>query len=154
MPAWRRVDVRLRQQAPAQQARDLVRIDLVVLGFPPVDGLHRQRVAEHERDPVRGADIGEPVPREHALGRDDQVVSVRRDHLEERLRGRWQIPVQQHLPGRIQDADIHGLDVEIDPAVVTMLAVVESHLALLLRESRIDPCVSLLVVSRCRGRAE
>ena len=111
----------------AQQDGDLVRIDLVVLGLAAVDGLHGQRVAEDERDAFGGADVGEPVPGEHALGRDDQAVAVRRDDLEEGLRRRWHVAVHQHLAGRVEDADVHGLHVEIDPAIVTMLAVVESH---------------------------
>src|SRR5262245_33334403 len=40
---------------------------------------------------------------------------------------------------------------KIDPAIVAVLTVVESHSVLLLREARIDPCASLLVVSRCTG---
>ena len=67
------IDVGLRQHAAAQQHGDLVRVDLVVLGLAAVDGLHRERVAEHERDAFGGADVGEPVPGEHALGRDDQI---------------------------------------------------------------------------------
>jgi hypothetical protein len=76
--------------------------------------------------PFGRADVGQPVPREHAFGRHDQIVAIRRDGLEKCLRGRRHIPVKQHLAGRVEDADVHGLSVQIDPAIVTMLAVVES----------------------------
>src|SRR5437870_6275371 len=33
----------------------------------------------------------------------------------------------QHLAGGVENADVHGLHVEIDSAIVTVLAVVESH---------------------------
>ena len=126
-PHRRRIDVGLRQHAAPQQDGDLVGINLVVLRLAAVDGLHRQRVAEHERDALRRADIGQPVPREHALGRHDQILSVRRDHLEERRRRRRHVAVHEHLAGAVEDADVHRLHVQIDPAVVTVLSVVESH---------------------------
>jgi len=55
-------------------------------GFAAVNGLHRERVAQHERDLLGGAEIREPVPGEHARRGHDEVVAVRGDHLEERLR--------------------------------------------------------------------
>ena len=39
-----RIDIRLRQQAAAQEACDLVRVDLVVLRLASVNRFHRQRV--------------------------------------------------------------------------------------------------------------
>ena len=56
------IHVSPRQEAAAQQDRDLVGVELVVLGVPAVDGLHCERVAEHKRDAFGGADIREPVP--------------------------------------------------------------------------------------------
>ena len=89
--------------------------------------LHRERVAQDEDEAFGGAQIREPVPRKHALGRHDQIVPVRRDDLEERLRRRFHIPVHQHLASGVENADVHGLHVEIDSAIVAMLTVVESH---------------------------
>jgi hypothetical protein len=80
-------------------------------------------------------------PREHALDRHDQILPVRGDDLEERLRRRWHIAMHEHLAGRVQDADVHRLHVEIDSAIVAMLTVVESHAVLLLREFAHLPCV-------------
>jgi hypothetical protein len=142
-PHARWVDVGLWQQAAAQEARDLVRVDLVVLGFAAVDGFHRQGVSQHERDPLGGADVREPIPREHAFGRHDQILAVRGDDLEERLRRRLRIAMHEHLAGRVKDADVHRLHVEIDSAIVPMLPVVESHSALLLRGYAPVPALSL-----------
>ena len=64
-----------------------MRVDLVVLGLATVDGFHGERVAEHERDGFSRADVRQPVPRKHALGRHDQVLAVRLDDLEEGGRG-------------------------------------------------------------------
>ena len=104
-----------------------MRVDLVVLGLAAVNGFHRERVAQHEGNPFGSAEVCEPVPREHALGRDDQIVSIRDDRLEERLWGRLHVAMHQHLASRVQDADVHRLHVEIDSAIVAMLTVVESH---------------------------
>ena len=57
-----RVNVGLGHEAPAQEDRDLVGIDLVVLGLAAVDRLHRQGVSQNEGDAVGGAEIREPVP--------------------------------------------------------------------------------------------
>jgi hypothetical protein len=95
------IDVRLRQQAAAQETRDLVRVDSVVLGLAAVDGLHRECVAEDEQDALGRADGGQPVPGEHTLGYDDEVLSVRRDDLEERLGRRWHVAMHEYLAGRV-----------------------------------------------------
>jgi len=60
---------------------------------------------------------------------------------EERVRRRFDVAVQQHLAGGVEDADVHGLHVEIDSAIVPMLSVVESHSVLLLRGMRTCPAL-------------
>ena len=122
-----RIDVGLWQEAAAQQRGDLEGIELVVLGLPAVDGFHRQRVPQHEGNPLGGADIGEPVPREHALGRHDEILAIRGNGLEQRLRIRLDVAVHEHVAARVEDADVHRLHVQINPAIVSMLTVVESH---------------------------
>jgi hypothetical protein len=84
-------------------------------------------VAQHECDAFSGAEVREPIPREHALGRDDEIVAVRSDRREKCLGRRLHVSVHQHLAGGVEDADVHGLHVEIDSAIVTVLAAVESH---------------------------
>ncbi len=54
-------------------------------GAPAVDGLHVEGVAENELDSLSAAEIGDPVPREHALDGDDEVVPEGLDRLEELL---------------------------------------------------------------------
>jgi tetratricopeptide (TPR) repeat protein len=58
------IGVRHGQVAAAQQLGDLFGIDLVVLGFAAVDGLHVQGVAQHESDALCLAQVGEPIPAE------------------------------------------------------------------------------------------
>ena len=103
-----------------------------------MDSLHGQRVPEHKGDAFGRTDIGEPVPREHAFRRDDQVVAVWRDRLTERVGLRFHFPVHERLAHGVEDAHAHGFHVEIDPAIVAMLTVVESHSVLLLRGARIS----------------
>jgi hypothetical protein len=118
-----------------------VGIDPVVLSLAAVNGFHSQGMAKHERDALRRAHVREPVPREHAFRRHDQIAPVGGDDLEEHLRRRFHVPMHDHLAGGVKDADVHGLDVEIDPAIVAMLTVVESHSVLLLRGFAHLPCV-------------
>ncbi len=102
-----RIHVGLRQEANAQEVRDLVRVELVVLGFTAMNRLHRQRVAQHEPDPLHGTEVCQPVPREHAFGRHDQIVSVRREGHEH---GHWSgrhVLMEDHLTGGVQDTEIH-----------------------------------------------
>jgi hypothetical protein len=66
---------------------------------------------------------------------------MRSDGLEKGLRRRGYVAVHKHLASRIEDADVHRLHVEIDSAIVAVLAVVESHSVLLLREFAHLPCV-------------
>ena len=75
------------------------------------------------------------------------------NRLEECRRRRRDIAVHEHLAGRVQHADIHGLHVEINSALVTVLVVVESHRSSSCAVAHL-PCASLLAISRYRGRAE
>ena len=108
-------------------------------------------MAQHEGDLFGGADIREPIPREHALRGDDEILPVRGHHVEQGLRRRRHIAVHEHLAGGVEDAHVHGLHVEIDPAIVTMLAVVESHFSSPPARMRAYPALSLLTTSRCAG---
>jgi hypothetical protein len=48
-----------------------------------VNGLEVKRVGQDEVDARRLAGIGEPIPAEHALGADGQIVAIGRNELEE-----------------------------------------------------------------------
>ena len=105
-----------------------MRIDLVVLGFAAVDRLHGQRMAEDEGDALSGTEIREPIPGEHTFDGDDEIVAVGGDGVQERLGRRLDVAMQEHLAGRIEDAEVHRFHMEIDSAVVAVLTVVESHM--------------------------
>jgi hypothetical protein len=141
----RRIDVGLGQGAGAEEDRNLVGIHPIVLGLAAVDGLHVQGMAEDEGDVLAGAEIGKPVPAEDALSGDDQVVAVGRDGLEEELRIAAQVAVQKHVAALVvEDAQVHGTSVQVDAAVVSMLAGVEAHgplLGWMNRAWRSDPSV-------------
>src|SRR5207244_690256 len=73
------------------------------------------------------AQIGDPVPREHALGCDDQSVAVRRDRLAESVGLSRQVLVKADRAGLVEDAQVHGSGVQIDAAVESVRLVVETH---------------------------
>jgi hypothetical protein len=71
----------------------------------------------------------------------DEIVSVRRNRFEERRGVRFHVPVHEYPAGGVGDADVHRFHVEI--SIVTMLPVVESDSALLLRDYAQVPALSL-----------
>ena len=121
------IDVGLREHAAAEQDGDLVGVDLVVFGLAAVDGLHVEGVAQDEGDAFLGAEVGEPVPGEHALDGDDESVAIGRNGLEKRSPG-WLAccgAAGSRRPGsRMQT--IHGPGVQVDAAVELVLLGVES----------------------------
>ncbi len=84
---------------------------------------------------------------------DDQIVAARGDRLQERFGRRLHVAVQKHLAGGVKQADVHGLHVAIDSAVVPMLSVVESHTLSSCVAFRIDPAIEPTLTSN-RRRAE
>ena len=89
---------------------------------------HVQGVAQDKGDSQPGAEVGDPVPDEHALHRDCQVLAVGFNDPHECLRRRLQVLVNQHLAGRIGQAHVHDACVQIDPAIVFVSLRVEAHL--------------------------
>ena len=71
-------------------------------------------VAEDEGDALIGAEIGQPVPAEDALGPDDQVVAEGGDGLEEELRLAPELLVQPDLSLLVEDAEVEIAAMEID----------------------------------------
>ncbi|MCP4003695.1 MAG: hypothetical protein GY725_05820 [bacterium] len=74
-----RVDVALGDEASPEKPRDLSRVDPVVLGLGPVNGLRVEGVPEDEGDAFASAEVCEPVPGERALDGDDEILPVRGD---------------------------------------------------------------------------
>jgi hypothetical protein len=90
-----------------------------------------ERVTEDEGDAFLRAQVGEPVPTVDALGGDDQVLAERLDREEEAVAIAGKRAVQKYHTLPVDDADVHGPRVEVDPAVVLVRRVVEPHHALL-----------------------
>ena len=102
----------------AQQVGDLFGVNAVVLVFAAVDGLEIERMGQHEVQAGGLAGIGQPIPAEHALGADGQVVPIRRDELEEEREVIVvDVGVDELLAVPVHDADIHLAGMKVDSAV-------------------------------------
>ena len=102
-------------------------VDLVGLGLAAVDRLHVQSVSQNEGEFLLLAQVGEPVPGEHALTGDGQPIAEGSDGTEEGIRPGGDSLVQDDGTGRVEDAQGQGPGVQIDAAVESVLLVVESH---------------------------
>jgi hypothetical protein len=122
-----RVDIGLREHAAAQQDSNLLRVDLVMFGLAALDGLHVEGMTEDERDLFVGAEVGEPVPGEHAFDRHDDIGPVRSNGSEEGFRVRLHIAMDQDLAALVEDADVPHPGMQVDTAVKWVLRVVKSH---------------------------
>jgi hypothetical protein len=104
-----------------------LRSNTVVLGLPSVDRFHVESMTEDEGDLFLQAEISQPVPGEDAFGGNDDVITIGSDDREERIRIRREVFVDDGFSCAGEDADIHGPGMKVDPAVVLMFTVVESH---------------------------
>jgi hypothetical protein len=84
-----------------------VGVALLVLGFAPVTRFHIERMPQAKGDPFFGAEVGEPVPREPALDRHDQIVPLGRNNPQKRRGGRRQIFMDEFRAMLIEDTDVH-----------------------------------------------
>jgi hypothetical protein len=82
---------------------------------------------EDEGDVVLGTEVGEPVPVEDAFGGHDQIVAERFDGFEEASPVAGEVLVEQDVAFPVLNAEIEGAGVQVDPAVVLMLARIEAH---------------------------
>src|SRR5712691_9279987 len=105
------VDIGLWEHATAEQHGDFMGVYLVVLGLAAVDRLHIEGMTEDKRDTVFGTEIGKPVPGKHTFSRQDDLIAVGRDGLEQRLGGSLHVAVQERFTGLVEDADVHGAGV-------------------------------------------
>ena len=102
----------------AQEVADFFGVNAVVLVFAAVNGLEIKGVGQDEMDVGGLAGIGEPIPAEHALGADGQIVAIGRDEFKEV--GEVIIPdvgVDEFFAGAVHDADVHLVGMEINSAV-------------------------------------
>jgi len=89
-----RIHVGYGKHPATKKGCNLLGVDLVVLGFPAVNGFHVQSVAEHEGDPFPAAQISDPVPGEDALHRQRDILPVWTDGSEQSIGIRPIVPVQ------------------------------------------------------------
>jgi hypothetical protein len=92
-------------------------------------------MAEDEWDLLLCTEVGQPVPGEGALDGYGDVLTIWSDDGKEGIGIGWEIFVNQDLSDLVEDADIQGSGVEIDPTVVLMLCGIESHEAFSFRFS-------------------
>ena len=92
-----------------------------------MDGLHVEGVAKDEGNGMFGTEVSEPVPVEDALRRDDQVFPEGFDGFEEAGPVAGKVLVKQDVASGVQNAQIKGAGVKVDPAVMLMLLGIEAH---------------------------
>ncbi len=122
-----RIDVGHGKHAAAEEAGDLGGVDAIVLGLAAVDRFHVEGVAEREGDLVVLAEIGEPIPREHALATDDQARAIGCDGVAKSVGVGGQIGFEDGRALRIEDVREHASCMEIDAGVECVRMVVEAH---------------------------
>src|SRR5262245_29999685 len=121
------IDVGLREGPAAQERGQLVGVDRIVLRLAAVDQLEVEGVAEDEVDLLRSAEVGEPVPGEHALTADDQAVAKRGQRVEHCRRGRGHRGLADEGAGAVEDAQREGPGVQVNATVESVRLVVKAH---------------------------
>ena len=112
------IDVARGNEVGAQEVADLFGVNAVVLVFAAVDGLEVEGVGQDEANTCVGTGIGEPIPAEHALGADGQIVAIGCNELEEIFEVIVaNVGVDQFFAGAVHDADVHLAGMEINSAV-------------------------------------
>jgi hypothetical protein len=102
------------EHAPAQQRRQLVGIDLGVVGVAPLDGFPREGMPQDEGHAFLGTELGQPLPGEETLDRHDQAVTIRRHRRKKWCRRGLHMAVYKNLSTVAQDAHVHGAGVPVD----------------------------------------
>src|SRR5919109_4816484 len=92
-----------------------------------MDGFHIEGMAQDKGNALFSAEIGQPIPGEHAFDRYDKTLPVGSNGFEEGFRSGWHIAVQQELTIVAQDTDVHGAGMQVDATVKLVLFRVESH---------------------------
>jgi hypothetical protein len=116
----------LREQAAAQQRRNLLRVDRVVFGLPAMASLHGEGMTEEERDAFVSAQVGQPIPGKHACDCDDEALSIGSTNVQKGLRPGLHSAMYQDLAVLSEEAEVHGSGVEVDTAVKWVLRSIQS----------------------------
>jgi len=127
-PHFGGIDIGLGDHTSPEQYGDFSRIDLVIFCFAAVDGFHVKGMTQDKGNPFLDTKIGDPIPGEHALHGDDNVLPERVNGFEEDLTIGDKVSVQSDFSCLIQDAEIHFVGMQVDSAIKFVLFGVESHL--------------------------
>ena len=107
----------LREPSAVEQGRHLWRVDLVMVGFAALDGLHGESMPEATRDPFVGTQVGQPVPGEPTRDGDHHPLSRRSHGFEEGLRVGFPRAMHEERAALVEEADVHHTGVQVDAAV-------------------------------------
>ena len=90
-------------------------------------GLQGQGVTEDEGDALVLAEVGEPVPGEHALAADDEVFAEGLDRVEEGIRLGGEIAFEDGFAFGGENVHEHGPGVQINAGIELVWLVVVWH---------------------------
>jgi hypothetical protein len=113
----RRIHIGLWEHAPAEERGDFLRIHAVVLGFAALDGCHVEGRPEDQGKTFAHTQISQPIPREETFDRDDKIITIRRNDLEEGLGVCLEVLMHHDRSIVVQDADVQHPGVKIDSTV-------------------------------------
>jgi hypothetical protein len=119
----------LREHTASEQGSNLTGVDLIVFGFSSVNGFHVEGMAKNEGDVFLGTEIGYPVPGEHALDSDHDVLPEGSNDAEKSFRVGMDVLMDPDIAFGIKDADKHIFRVQIDSTIELVLFGVEIHMA-------------------------
>jgi len=94
-----------------------------------VDRFHVEGMAENEGDVLLDTEIRDPVPGEHALHSNHDVLTERSNDAEKSFLICVDVLVNPDIASRIEDTDKHSLSVQIDSTIKLVLFGVEIHMA-------------------------
>src|ERR1017187_10223507 len=106
-------------------------------------------MAKREGNRFVFAEVGKPIPGEHALDANDQAGAIGGDGAAKGIGVRGQIAGENGGALLIEDMGEHTPCVQVDAAIECVRLVVEAHGYSLRRMSRVDPA-SWLPARRCR----
>jgi len=78
---------------------------------------------------VFGAEVSDPVPGEHALYSDHDVLTERSYDAEKCFWVRSDVLMNLNLASAVKDTDIHFLSMKVDSTIILVLFGVKSHWA-------------------------
>ncbi len=96
-----------------------------------MDGFHVEGMTEDKGDVFLCAEISDPVPGEDAFNGHHDVFPVSFDGFKEDFGVGSDIALKDDIPFLVEDAEVHGLCMKIDSAVILVLFGVEIHMGLL-----------------------